>query len=210
MTALLHELLTASAERALDVAALKLKRAEFTYVQVARLGERFASGLRAAGLSKQERVAVYLPKRPETVVTIFGATQAVGVLVPINPLPKPPQVVHILRDRAVRVLVTSAQRAAELADSSELRLLVTVDGVLTEPSASQSAIGWDDFLAARAGTPHRVIDTDMAAILYTLGSTGKPKGVVLSHKNMFTGTKSLARCLGNRGKDRLLAQLPRH
>jgi acyl-CoA ligase (AMP-forming) (exosortase A-associated) len=212
MTALLHELLTASAERAPDAAALKFKRAESSYAQVAGLVERFAEGLLAAGLSKQERVAVYLPKRPETVATIFGATMAGGVFVPVNPLLKPPQVGHILRDCAVRVLVTSAQRATELTDelaqSPELRLLVIVDGPLAEPSASQTAIGWDDFLTAGAGTPHRVIDTDIAAILYTSGSTGKPKGVVLSHKNMVTGAKSVAQYLENCADDQLLAVLP--
>jgi acyl-CoA ligase (AMP-forming) (exosortase A-associated) len=212
MTALLHELLTASAERTPDAAALTFKRAESSYAQVAGLVDRFAGGLLAAGLSKQERVAVYLPKRPETVATIFGAAQAGGVFVPINPLLKPPQVGHILRDCAVRVLVTSAQRATELADelaqSPDLRLLVIVDGPLAEPSASQTAIGWDDFLVTGAGTPHRVIDTDMAAILYTSGSTGKPKGVVLSHKNMVTGAKSVAQYLENRADDRLLAVLP--
>ena len=44
---------------------------------------------------------------------------------------------------------------------------------------------------------HRVIDTDMAAILYTSGSTGRPKGVVLSHRNMVAGAKSVASYLEN-------------
>jgi len=53
-----------------------------------------------------------------------------------------------------------------------------------------------------------VIDTDMAAILYTSGSTGQPKGVVLSHRNMVAGAKSVASYLGNASDDTLLAALP--
>src|SRR5258705_8163299 len=46
-------------------------------------------------------------------------------------------------------------------------------------------VTWEEALSASGkAPPHRVIDTDMAAILYTSGSTGKPKGVVLSHRNM--------------------------
>ncbi len=55
---------------------------------------------------------------------------------------------------------------------------------------------------------HRVIDIDMAAILYTSGSTGQPKGVVLSHRNMVSGAASVAEYLGNTPDDRLLAVLP--
>ena len=55
-----------------------------------------------------------LPKQFETVITMFGAARAGCVFVPVNPLLKPPQVGHILRDCDVRVLVTTAQRAQEL------------------------------------------------------------------------------------------------
>ena len=131
MTALLHELVAHSACRTPDAIALRFKRADLSYGDLETLVERFAGALVGAGLTKQDRVVVYLPKRPETVVTIFGAPAAGGVFVPINPLLKPPQVGHILRDCTVRVLVTSAQRAAELAEElracRDLRLLVLVD-----------------------------------------------------------------------------------
>ncbi|HWJ07426.1 MAG TPA: AMP-binding protein, partial [Steroidobacteraceae bacterium] len=213
MTALLHDLLAYSADRTPEVRALKFRTTDVSYAVLATLVERFAGALVSAGLRKQERVGVYLPKRPETVATIFGAPHAGGVFVPINPLLKPPQVGHILRDCNVRVLVTSAQRASELADelrqSPDLRLLVVVDGdASSEATPGLTSVAWDEFLAGAAGLPFRVIDTDMAAILYTSGSTGKPKGVVLSHRNMVTGAKSVAQYLGNTPDDRLLAVLP--
>ena len=212
MSALIHELLTASAARCPTARALKFKKTELSYAQLAELTDSFASGLVAAGVARQERVAVYLPKRPETVATIFGATTAGCVFVPVNPLLKPPQVGHILRDCAVRVLVTTAQRLTELADelaqSPELRTLVVVDGQLPTPPPGKQIIAWEECLASGSGQCHRVIDTDIAAILYTSGSTGKPKGVVLSHKNMVTGAKSVAQYLENSAEDRLLAVLP--
>jgi acyl-coenzyme A synthetase/AMP-(fatty) acid ligase len=51
--------------------------------------------------------------------------------------------------------------------------------VLTEaPPARRRAPGtlhWADLLAAPGAPGHRVIDTDIAAILYTSGSTGRPR-----------------------------------
>ncbi len=153
MVSLIHELLTASAARRPDARALTYRKSHLDYGTVASAAESFAKAALASGLARQERVAVYLPKRPETVATIFGATMAGGVFVPVNPLLKPPQVGHILRDCAVRVLVTTAQRLAELTDElarcPELRLLVVLDGAAAEPRlAGKTVVGWDDFLAA--------------------------------------------------------------
>ncbi len=212
MTVLIHELLIASAEHRPTAPALRHRGVESSYQEISALVSRFSLALISNGLARQDRIAVYLPKRVETVAAIFGAARAGGVFVPVNPLLKPPQVGHILRDCAVRVLVTTAQRVGELAEElaacPELRTLVILDGALSLPLLGISIVPWDDFLAAGSGQPHRVIDTDMAAILYTSGSTGKPKGVVLSHRNMVTGAKSVAQYLENHAEDRLLAVLP--
>ena len=78
---------------------------------------RVASGLRSLGVRRDERVGVYLPKQFETVIAMFGATAAGGVFVPINPVLKPEQVRHILRDCATTVLITSPDRARLLSDT---------------------------------------------------------------------------------------------
>lgn len=216
MTQLLHELPLASATRFPSDTALGFKNEELTYAALATAIDSFAAGLLGMGLQRHERVAVYLPKQFETVVTMFGAARAGCVFVPVNPLLKAPQVAHILRDCAVRVLVTSPDRLAALTDAlgecHDLRHLLLVGKPsppgLTLP-AGLGAAAWTDFLGA--GHParfHRVIDMDMAAILYTSGSTGRPKGVVLSHRNMVTGASSVAQYLENRRDDRLLAVLP--
>ncbi|NJO13109.1 MAG: acyl-CoA ligase (AMP-forming), exosortase A system-associated, partial [Gammaproteobacteria bacterium] len=122
------------------------------------------------------------------------------------------QVAYILRDCNVRVLVTSAERLRELqpalAACTDLHTVVLVGGGAVAESAQRQVVSWSQLLEAPAASPHRVIDSDMAAILYTSGSTGKPKGVVLSHRNMVTGAKSVAEYLHNVPEDRLLAVLP--
>jgi acyl-CoA ligase (AMP-forming) (exosortase A-associated) len=211
---LLHELILNSASAAPGSAALAYHGGKLSY-------ETLAGGMRAAGnaclelgLSRGERVAIYLEKRFETVIAAFGTAWAGGVFVPVNPLLKPDQVAYILRDCNVRLLVTSGDRlrflAPVLSECRDLHAVIVVGGASeVEATGGARAVKWDDILSGPVRTqPHRIIDTDMAAILYTSGSTGKPKGVVLSHRNMVAGAKSVAQYLENHPGDRILSALP--
>ena len=211
MADLLHELIHESAHHAPQADALAYRGQCLDYSQ---LDEAIvsASGLFLdCGLARGERVAVYMEKRFETVSAMFGASHAGGVFVPVNPILKPEQVAYILKDCNVRILVTSFERLALLGDAlKDCRDLHTVVAVGEGTPSSLHGIEtvcWHD-ASNSAASPHRVIDTDMAAILYTSGSTGRPKGVVLSHRNMMTGAKSVSRYLENKPEDRILSVLP--
>jgi acyl-CoA ligase (AMP-forming) (exosortase A-associated) len=211
MSELIHQLPLAAAQRRPEAEALLYQAQRLTYGQLAECISRCANALLETGLARSARVAVYLEKRLETVMTLFGAAAAGGVFVPVNPLLKPEQVAYILRDCNVSVLVTSAQRlevlAPLLSQCPDLGVVLAVGG--RAAAGSPRIHSWEDALAgAETAKPHRVIDTDMAAILYTSGSTGRPKGVVLSHRNMVAGAKSVAQYLENRPEDRILAALP--
>ena len=208
-TTLLHHLIAASAQRNPDAPALTFAGATQSYAELDTAIGRFAAGLLALGLERSERVAIYLDKRPETVTAFFGTSAAGGVFVPVNPILKPEQVGYILQDCNVRVLVTSPERFATLCDTlagcHDLRHVVLTGKVDTRPDLpGASVVRWDELCAAPPATGHRIIDTDMAAILYTSGSTGRPKGVVLSHRNMVAGGKSVAQYLETHAGDTLL------
>ena len=215
---LLHELVSLAAQRTPQSFALTSSALHLSYGDLVTGMGQFASGMVDLGLARGERVAIYLEKRFETVIASFGAPAAGAVFVPINPLLKPEQVGFILRDCNVRVLVTSPERLAlikeVLGDCHDLRHVVVTDSLTTSATADMASPGplalvtWRDLLGAPPRPGHRVIDTDMAAILYTSGSTGKPKGVVLSHRNMVAGAKSVATYLENNREDVLLAALP--
>lgn len=197
-----------------DAPAVLFKQEVLTYGGLAAQVTAVASGLRTLGVVRDERVAVYLPKQFETVTTMFGSMAAGGVFVPVNPILKPEQVGHILRDCATRILVTSGDRAALLADTlrdcPDLSHVVVVGKPAEERvlDLSVSIVSWSDMLGEQELPPSQRIDADMAAILYTSGSTGRPKGVVLSHHNMLAGARSVVEYLNNTAADRLLAVLP--
>jgi acyl-CoA ligase (AMP-forming) (exosortase A-associated) len=212
-TIFLYDLAKVSAERAPSSLALTYDGVSLSYGELAARVEAFCGGLVELSLARAERVAVYLEKRFETVIAIFGTAAAGGVFVPINPLLKAEQVAYILRDCNVRVLVTSAERleilAAALADCHDLRHVVVVGTTGAHNGQVHAPVhAWDEILSSPPRPGHRVIDTDMAAILYTSGSTGRPKGVVLSHRNLVAGAKSVAQYLENGPEDAILAALP--
>jgi acyl-CoA ligase (AMP-forming) (exosortase A-associated) len=213
MLALLDQLITKSALRTPNAAALKANRRTLSYGQLASDVSRFANGILALGIGRAERVGIYLDKRPEAVVASFGASAAGAVFVPINPLLKAEQVAYILRDCNVRVLVTSAERLTllegVLASCPDLKRVILVGTRANETSRyGIPIVEWGEVLDAPSRGGYRVIDQDMVAIFYTSGSTDKPKGVVLSHRNMVMGAMSVADYLENNSDDVLLAALP--
>ncbi|MFO1412801.1 MAG: acyl-CoA ligase (AMP-forming), exosortase A system-associated [Burkholderiales bacterium] len=212
MSELLHHLLDHSAERAPDAPALTWLDRTLRYGELAALTAAVAGGLHAIGLRRGERVAFYLDKRFETVATAFGTARAGGAFVPVNPVLKGDQVGHILRDCNVRVLVTSPERIAAiantLAECPDLRHIVLTGDAPAPAVPGKSFLRWAELVGHAPVAGHRVIDVDLLAILYTSGSTGRPKGVMLSHRNMVAGAKSVASYLGNHPQDTLLAALP--
>ena len=216
MPDLIHQLISNSAQAAPHASALLFKEQSFSYLQLQQQVVAAANALLNLGVGAGERVAVYLPKQPETVFCLFGAAAAGACFVPINPLLKPRQVAHILPHCNVRVLITSAPRLDTLLnvlhDCPDLHSIVLVEDEVPGKfrALTQIVLSYRSFCAAPVGdlAPHRRIDIDMTAILYTSGSTGNPKGVVLSHRNMVAGARSVASYLGNTAADRVLAVLP--
>lgn len=195
--------------------ALRYQQESISYGEFVQRIDQVAIGLLELGLGKGQRVAVFLEKRFETILAMFGASRAGGVFVPINPLLKPDQVAYICQDCEVHILVTSADRLSTLTQAlSQCKMLKRIVLVDLPSDAGTSAVeachDWNSVcsMANKVSAFHRAIDGDMAAILYTSGSTGKPKGVVLSHRNIVAGAKSVAEYLENTASDRILSVLP--
>ena len=215
MAKLVYELIHESSQNVPGNKAIISGEHSLNYQQLSNTANEVASSFLTLGLRKQERVAIYLPKSIENVLSMFAATQAGGVFVPINPLLKAPQARHILADCNVRILVTNINRLKAIKDEiekcNELSTIIIIDdGTSGAPKInSKHIICWAEFIGlAKQMISYQIVDSDMAAIFYTSGSTGNPKGVVLSHRNIVCGAESVVEYLQNSSSDKLLAMLP--
>lgn len=211
MAQLIHELIDDSAWQTPSGLALRYADDNLDYQTLAGAVAHTGQALLDLGLERLDRVAVFMEKREEAVLAMFGAAAAGCVFVPVNPLFKPEQVLHILRDSGARVLVTTSARLESLevvlVQCPDLRHVVhTGEEARIEGVHTAQWRGWHECGAGLA--PHRCIESDLAALLYTSCASGKPKGVALSHRNLVAGAGSVARYLGNNRHDRILAALP--
>jgi acyl-CoA ligase (AMP-forming) (exosortase A-associated) len=214
MRSQLHHIVAEASTRRPDAQALTYKDTTLTYREVWDRCVAIGAGLQRLGLRRGQRVAVYLEKRVESVVSVFAVSVAGGVFVPVNPLLRPRQVGYIVGDCGVRILITSPERfdqlEDELAECKSLDLVVVVGGGRRpRPGARYEMVDWDTVASpGPAALDVEGVDIDMAAILYTSGSTGRPKGVVLSHRNLIVGAESVSEYLANDEHDVILAALP--
>ena len=146
--------------------------AAWTYAELWDTARRVGGGLTALGLVRDDRVAVFLDKRLETVASIFGTSAAGGVFVPVNPLLRPQQVGYILRDCSVSIVITTRERLQGLMD--ELTNCPSLEHVVVvgdEPDdGAQGATGRSMLIATHEmgfarDVAHRVCFLDAGRIL---------------------------------------------
>jgi long-chain acyl-CoA synthetase len=185
--------------------------ASLTFAAVDRASDGVACSLAAAGITPGDRVGLYCPNVPEFVVAYLGIIKAGAVVVPVNLLIQPGEVVYILDDAGARGLIHHAALADKVAAIRPQLPKVTVWCGIGAAAREPGDLDFIEMTAAGRLEAAPAVDPakDLAAILYTSGTTGFPKGAMLSHHNLVSNTHSVVGGLQLRpGEDRLLVVLP--
>jgi len=206
---LLHEYLHQSAQRSPDKVALVTGQTRLTYASLLSSASGLAAFLRANGLQKGERVAVYLDNCAEAVISIFGILRAGGCFVVVNHTAPPERLGYIANHCSARFLIAPANKLDQVRNARTLciappRLIIVGSDISSDLGASFEAACR---LQPSSSIP-QIIDLDLAAIIYTSGSTGEPKGVTFAHRNIDTAVNSIVVYLENNAEDVILGVLP--
>lgn len=198
----IYDMLRQSVERFGPRWALGWKESgEYHYLTYAQLGERvraFRRGLAALDLKKGDRIALLSYNCMEWAVADLSAQSLGVVTVPIYHTLPTPQVEHIVRDSAARVLLVENDK--QLTKAQELRPCVrTLEHVvLMRGQAPEGVLSFEGVIARgkESGIREEELDAqaagiepdDIATLIYTSGTTGDPKGAMLTHRALlYTG-----------------------
>jgi len=182
---------------------------DITYAQLLEKASSVAAGLRAAGLERNETVAIMLPTCADFFYAFFGVMLAGGIAVPIYPPARLDKIeeyvrrqVSILRNAQVRFLI-SFDRARAVAQLMRLSLPTLID-VKTVGALCHATSGME---SGGSGMP-AMEPSDIGFIQYTSGSTGEPKGVVLTHSNILENVRGIGWAVKFRPTDIVVSWLP--
>jgi len=214
---LLHECLIASARALPDKPAVVVEGTAYSYATLLDSARRLAAALRARGMQRGDRVAIYMDNTWPCVVSIYAVLMAGGVFLVVNPQTKSDKLAFILDDSDAVLLLTDSHLAPSfmpvLADAHKLKGVIC-SGQWPLPAAATvvpvAIESFDDVVnnSVPMEKAMSVIPSDLAALIYTSGSTGNPKGVMHTHQSMVFAAESIAEYLRLSGTDRILCVLP--
>lgn len=163
---LLPEAFAQRAARNPDAPAVMTAAVSLSYGELYRRAAAAARWLRERGLRRDELAGLVMRRGPEQVVGIMATVMAGGAYLPVDAGLPAGRVRYLLRDGAVRHVLTSTGWRAGDVEVLDIDLGVPADG----------GGAWSP---APGATPD-----DLAYVLYTSGTTGEPKGVMISHRSV--------------------------
>ncbi|SDI87488.1 long-chain-fatty-acid--CoA ligase [Lutimaribacter saemankumensis] len=200
----LYDNLAKTARAHADRPALIYHGATTTYARLNAEVEKLAGFLQnTLGVSKGDRVLLYMQNSPQFVVGYYAILRADAVVVPVNPMSRHAELEHFARDTGANVAlagqellpyitpivqegllshVVAATYAEAASPDRDIPLPGELDSLRSADATGPGVIRWADALErATPPEPHSATRDDLAVIPYSSGTTGQPKGCMHSH-----------------------------
>jgi len=192
----LHEILRMTAIEMPDRHATAFLGAHLTFGQLKEQSDRFATALRALGIKQRDRVGIMLPNCPQYIVAAFAILRLGAIVVNVNPIYTPREVLIVAGDSGMRVMLTLdllAPLTLSVIEQTQIEnVIITSLGEYSAAAAPapsvEGTLRMADMLAGidEPDLPRVELDPeDVAVLQYTGGTTGVPKAAMLTHYSIF-------------------------
>lgn len=184
MIYLLPDIIKNSANRFPDNVAFWYENESLTFEGLVKRSNQLAFVLNQLGVKRGDRVGIFLEPSLETAIAVYGIMSAGAVFVPLDSNAPPARIAYVVNDCGIRHIISGKKQSRSL------------NKVLEENIALECVIGMDDNLPLKTvsweeieqTSPSqsvfvRMMEDDLAYIMYTSGTTGAPKGIMHSHRS---------------------------
>jgi len=172
-----------------DKKALIFGAASYTYAEMNRIIRELSKYLAGLGISKGDRVSIYMANRPEWILFYYAVAKIGAISVCVPGAYKKNEVRDVVNDSQSCTVITSEQLSEQLPSSDTIPLICNVIIVERDETLQRVLQGQE------ISGPCAAVETsgdDPAAILYTGGTTGIPKGAMLTHRNLLYAAQNVA------------------
>jgi long-chain acyl-CoA synthetase len=161
----------------------------FTYSEMNRIIDALARYLTGIGVSKGDRVSIYMANRPEWILFYYAIAKIGAISVCVPGAYKREEMKEVVNDSLSSVLISSEELIPQFPDPESIPLIRKVI-IVERDEILQTAMRGEI-------TPGSAIEVetsgdDATAILYTGGTTGTPKGAMLTHRNLLYSAQNVA------------------
>lgn len=199
---------------------------QLTYEELSSYVQRVATGFAKLGVEPGDRIALYLPMIPETVVAFLAVAYVGAIAVPMFSGYGKEAIATRLQSSRARFFITAdgffrRGKTIRMKEQADAALTITKHAVekmivvpylnLDVPWDDERDVNWQDWVKFHEKRPHHdlgeprtMYSDDPFMIIYTSGTTGRPKGAVHTHAGFpIKAASDAAFGMDIREKDRL-------
>ena len=214
MTTMLQDYVRRAADARPEKPAIVSGADVLTYGELERQSNQLARLLRESGCGRGDRVCLFLPKSPATIMSMLGVLKADCAYVPIDAA-SPAARTALILGAAEPSLILATAATSRLVGELQAQGAIGSVGIATLDADPIPAAECRFARADLDGQPEDAVAThntpdDPAHLLFTSGSTGVPKGVVITHRNVAAFVEWGVDTFGIAADDRLSGHTPLH